>query len=82
MPMRLTVNSKKLGQAVVFSRPGSGYIYVDRSGDGSAPGTLGCQICDGGRLLGRTIAYSGDDDAAFARICRNWLRAYMRREFD
>ena len=79
--MNLTINSKKLGQTVDFYRPVGGYIYVDLSWDGSNPGTLGCQICDGGNLIGRTIAYSGGDEAKFARICRNWFRAYLRREF-
>ena len=80
--MTLTINSKKLGQPVDFSRPGWGSIYVDLSWDGSKPGTLGDQICDGGKLTGNTISYSGESDAAFARICRNWFRAYLRREFE
>lgn len=75
----MTINSRKLGQPVEFSRPGGGYIYVDLSGDGSAHGTLGCQICDGGKLTGRTISYSGANEAVFARVCRGWFRAYLRR---
>lgn len=76
--MNLTINSKTMKQPVVFSRPGGGYIYVDLSGDGSNPGSLGAQICDGGSLLGNTISYSGSDEAVFGRICRNWFRAYLR----
>lgn len=79
--MELTINSKTMKQPVDFSRPGSGYIYVDFSGDRSRPGTLGYQICRNGKLIGDTIAYSGDDEATFARICRKWFRAYLRREF-
>ena len=73
--MQLTINSRALNQEITFSRPGSSYMYVDLNGQ---PGTLGNQICDGGKLMGRTIAYSGDDEAVFARICRNWFRAYLR----
>jgi len=76
--MQFTINSKTMKQQVTFSRPGSGYVYVDLSGDGSNPGVLGSKICDGGKLTGNTISYSGDDDAAFGRICRNWFRAYLR----
>ena len=79
--MELTINSKTMKQPVDFYRPGKGYIFVDLSGDGSCPGCLGSQICDGGKLTGRTISYSGESDAAFARICRNWFRAYLSREF-
>ena len=73
--MRITINSRALNQEVTFSRPGSGYVYVDLNGQ---PGTLGNQICDGGKLMGNTITYSGDDDAQFARVCRNWFRASLR----
>lgn len=76
--MTLTINSRAMKQSVVFSRPGDRYIYVDLSGDGSLPGCLGLQICDGGKLLGNTISYSGSDEAVFGRICRNWFRAYLR----
>ena len=79
--MNITINSRKLGRPVDFYRPGRGYIFVDLSGDGSNPGVLGRQICDGGKLIGRTISYSGEDEAVFARICRGWFRAYLRRGF-
>jgi hypothetical protein len=79
--MELTINSKTMKQPVDFYRPGKGYIFVDLSGGGSCPGCLGSQICRNGKLIGDTIAYSGDDEATFARICRGWFRAYLRREF-
>jgi hypothetical protein len=77
--MKITINSKKMKQAIDFSRPGSGYIHVDMSGDGSNPGSLGMQICDGGKLIGNTISYYGDNEETFGRLCRNWFRAYLPR---
>jgi len=71
-----TIKSKILNRDVVFSIPGESYIYVDLDGD--VPGSLGWQICEGGRLLGDTIMYSGEDEAEFAKVCRNWLRSYLR----
>lgn len=75
--MELTINSRKLEQEITFSRPGAGYIYADLNGE---PGTLGRQICQGGSLMGSTVSYHGDDQAEFDRICRNWYRAYVRRQ--
>lgn len=76
--MEHTINSRKLDCRVTFSRPGSsGYIYADLNGQS---GTLGRQICAGGRLTGDTLTYRGDDESVFAAICRNWFQAYLRRE--
>ena len=73
--MELKIDSRKLGRAITFSRPGSSYIYVDLNGK---PGALGCQICRGGRTMGYTLSYSGDDQARFEAICRRWYRAHVR----
>lgn len=72
-----TINSRALGQEITFSRPGSTYIFVDLNGQ---PGTLGKQICQGGRLTGSTISYDGEDQEKFEKICRSWYRSYLRRE--
>ena len=77
--MNITINSRKLNQALTFSRPGPNYIYVDINGQ---PGTLGRQICSGGSLMGGTITYAGSDEAEFARICRNWYRSYIASRWD
>ena len=77
--MELKIKSRKLGRTLTFSRPGSYYIYVDLNGQ---PGTLGKQICSGGSLRGETLYYSGEDEDAFARICRNWYRAFIVTEQD
>lgn len=75
--MQITIKSRKLDQEITFSRPGGDYIYADLNGE---PGRLGKQICAGGRLLGSTIGYSGDDEDEFATICRRWYKAYVSRE--
>lgn len=77
--MEFTINSRKLGKPITFSRPGGGYIYVDLTGTGVQPGTLGHQICRGGKLMGDTIAYHGCDDGDFRTICRNWFNAFLKR---
>lgn len=73
--MKLTIQSKKLGRPLTFSRPGESYIFVDING---YPGTLGKQICKGGDTIGNTIEYSGSDYSEFKRICQNWYRLYTR----
>ena len=75
--MKATINSRKLNQEVTFTRPETRYIYVDLNGK---PGTLGNQICSGGRLTGSTISYCGDSSKAFATICRSWFNSYLRSE--
>ena len=73
--MELTIKSRKLNAEIKFSRPANYYIYVDLGGK---PGTLGNQICDGGRTMGNTIGCSGDQEQ-FEKICRRWYRAYIRK---
>ncbi len=75
--MQTTINSRTLGRRITFSRPGNFYIFADING---REGTLGDQICRGGKLTGSTIEYSGDDDKAFRRVCVAWYRAYIRSE--
>ena len=75
--MEITIKSRKLNAEITFSRPGSSYIYADLNGQ---PGTLGRQICQGGRTMGSTIEYSGDDKEQFKAICRRWYKAYIRDE--
>lgn len=75
--MEMQITSRKLDRTITFSRPGSSYIYADLNGQS---GTLGKQICRGGRAMGDTLSYDGDDQGEFERICRTWYRAYLRRE--
>lgn len=75
--MELTIKSRKLNRKITFSRPGSSYIFADLNGK---PGTLGNQICHGGKTMGSTISYSGDDQERFEAICRRWYRSYIKGE--
>lgn len=75
--MRYTIQSRRLGRSLTFSRPGRSYLFVDLNGQS---GTLGYQICERGRLRGSTLTYSGNDQQAFERICQRWYRAYLRDE--
>lgn len=72
-----TIKSRTLGKEIVFSVPGKHYIFADING---SPGTLGKQICKGGRLSGSTLAYSGNDQREFSAICLAWYKAFMRLE--
>lgn len=73
--MKYTFYSRKFGHEITFSRPGTGYVYVDMSG--SNPGTLGRQICSGGGFLGSTLSYYGDSDDGFENFCRRWWKKYL-----
>ena len=76
--MEMTINSRKLGKQVTFSRPGGSSLYTDL-GQRHKEGTLGYQLCDGGYVLsGGTLSYSGDDYAAFKHICRRWWAAHLK----
>lgn len=74
--MKLTIKSRKLNCEITFSRPGKSYIFADLNGES---GTLGYQICEGGRTMGSTLSYDGDDQAEFEAICRRWYRAYSKK---
>lgn len=76
--MELTIKSRKLDRTITFSRPGKSHIFANLNGK---PGTLGTQICAGGRTMGDTVRYSGDDKERFEKICRCWYRAYIRNEY-
>lgn len=73
--MQFTINSRKLNRPVTFSIPGAEYIFVDLNGK---EGTLGQQICRGGRLMGSTMSYGGNDQKQFEKLCRNWFRSYLK----
>ena len=74
--MNLTINSRVLGREVHFSRPGGGYLWVDLGGMRQSDDA---QMCHGGKLLGSTMAYSGDDKQRFDKICRAWFRLYLKK---
>ena len=70
--MTKTINSRVLGKEITFSRPGNSYIYADLNGQ---PGTLGNQLTKTG---GSTIAYIGENEKVFSRICQNWYNLYIK----
>ncbi|MEB8288012.1 hypothetical protein OKT24_19850 [Aeromonas veronii] len=71
----LTITSRKTGETFTFWMPASGgYIFRTYP---SKPGTLGDQICDGGRSMGNTLSAT---PATFEKVCRRWYRAHQRRE--
>lgn len=75
--MQMQIKSRKLGLTIIFSRPGSSYIFADLNGKS---GSLGTQICSGGGTMGSTLMYSGNDQKSFDAICRRWYRAHIRGE--
>lgn len=79
--MEFVINSKVIGKELIFSHPGKSYIYVDLN-SGLELGTLGHQLCYGGSALGSTISYDGDNINEFKRICRNWYRSYVRKNYE
>lgn len=76
--MKTTINSRKLDRTLTFSAPGGGYIYVDLNGK---EGTLGNQICRGGRLTGDTLSCDGTQ-SDLDRKCVVWYKAYLRANED
>jgi len=73
--MRLTITPRdKSAEPLDFFCPdGGGYVRLESAG---CPGTLGRQICYGGRFTGNTIR--ADTEAAFHREARAWYRAARR----
>lgn len=69
----ITIKSNILKKTLTFSKPGTGYIFVDLNGNA---GSLGNQICKDGNLVGETIFHLGSDDE-FKKICKKWLRQYI-----
>lgn len=77
--MEMTINSRKLGIEVTFSRPGNFYIYVDLNGKS---GTHGNQISDYDSTGGGTIGTHSDNQEDFNTICKRWWARYLRNEFN
>lgn len=77
--MEHTINSRILRKKVTFSTPGGGgggYMYVNLNGK---EGTLGNQMCAGGKLTGSTLTFSGHGgQEKFNKLCRLWLNQYIK----
>ncbi len=72
--MELTIYCPELHRDLTFSRPGMDYIYLDIN---NKPGTLGRQICEGGKFLGSTLGYQGDNQEHFNETCTDWYRDFL-----
>ena len=73
--MQTKIISRKLSATLTFSRPDGANVYVDLNG---RAGTLGLQLCKGGKLSGSTVQYEGDDPESFAALCRKWYASHIR----
>ena len=73
---RLVINSKVFGEQSFFMPDNGGYIRLESEGKS---GTLGAQICDGGKFSGSTISAS---PASFERECRKWHKARLAKRVD
>jgi hypothetical protein len=77
--MELTINSRNHGTVTFFANlevRDSAYMFIDF--DGNNPGTLGKQICEGGRMSGNTVRVYGAPN--FEKKCRSWWNAYLRNQ--
>lgn len=64
--METTINSKNHGSITFFCSKHGAYVFANFNGKS---GTLGQQICRGGRLLGSTLSYYGSEEN-FGVWCR------------
>ena len=67
---RFTIKTRTNGNMVFFVPDNGGYVRLESDGKS---GTLGRQICDGGRFHGSTIMATADTHEA---KCRRWYRAF------
>ncbi len=73
---RMTIKSRKLQRNFEFFMPNdNGSIFLE---DDDNQGTLGQQICEGGRFHGITIAATSEH--MFKGECRRWYTAMMRKQ--
>lgn len=66
-----TINSREFGKISFFMPSDGGHVFLESKGK---PGTLGQQICRGGRCSGSTIRATPE---TFEAICRAWHRKHM-----
>ena len=71
--MRLTINSKKLGQLNFWMPESGGYIRLESD---KRRGTLGQQICEGGLMQGNTLSATPE---SFIKVCHKWYNARMKK---
>lgn len=69
---RIIIKTRTEGEFTFWCPNGGGYVRLETEGH---PGTLGQQICEGGRLMGSTLDAT---EATLGDVARKWLR--QRRE--
>lgn len=75
--MEMTIKSRKTGEVFTFWMTASGgYVYLCTK---ERPGSLGDQICKGGKFMGSTISST---EKSFEADCRKWYRDYMNNKAD
>lgn len=70
--MDLTIKTRDFGPLNFWMPAEGGYVFLTRPG---RPGSLGDQICKGGKLTGSTLSATPE---SFAAVCRAWVRAYRK----
>lgn len=63
---RITINTRDVGPLSLYVPDSGGYVRLDHGRD---HGTLGQQICEGGRTLGNTLKA---DSSSLAQVARQW----------
>jgi len=70
---RIIIKTRTEGEFTFWCPTGGGYVRLETEGH---PGTLGQQICEGGRLMGATLEAT---EANLAYVARKWLRQRRAR---
>ena len=68
----LTIKTRDIGPVEFYVAASGGYVFADLN---DQEGTLGRQICDGGKTRGSTIRADG---ASLPSVARAWNRARRR----
>lgn len=66
-----TIKSRHLGEVTFFVPDSGGYVRVE---NGKNHGTLGTQICVGGRFRGPTVIATPD---TLAIVARRWWKQFV-----
>lgn len=73
---RITINTRDVGALTFFVPDAGGHVRLE---SGANHGTLGQQICDGGRTIGNTLVANKSTLAAVARRWNKQRRAEAAR---
>jgi hypothetical protein len=71
--MRFSINTRDEGKLEFWAPDNGGYIRLESPNNS---GTLGQQICDGGRFMGNTLS-AGSSLESLARVARAWRKQQL-----